>query len=113
MPLAPEESKEGFDETQQMMLEAQPETYMWVGHGRAAIRDFVTFVTVFGEKMAVALLLEFGERYPLLIVRNYIGNELLTVDKDRNVFYSHSECLTEPLLREIIERVTAQLLTTS
>ncbi|MGH7171654.1 MAG: hypothetical protein ACRELG_15365 [Gemmataceae bacterium] len=99
-------------ETRELLLESQPETYMWVGHDRAIIRDFVTFVAAFGGQMAEAILIEVGKRWPLS-VRDYIGHELLEVDKKGNVYYPSSEDpinrLNDPILRAIIDKAASTL----
>jgi hypothetical protein len=82
----PRTQDERENEVRKMMHDSLPETYLWVGHDRAIVSDFSTFVTAFGKRMAEAMLIELGSRWPLA-VRNYAGCELFSVDKMTPIRY--------------------------
>jgi hypothetical protein len=85
------------------MKDSQLESYMWVGHGRAIVRDFRTFADAFGDRMAEAMLVELGKRWPLT-VRNYAGNEILAVEEKGRKVHNHSEKLGDEKLSDVINK---------
>ena len=95
-------SDEVSGSTKKMMLDVQPESYAWFGHGRANIRDFSMFSNSLGYEQSLSLVIELGIRWPLTI-QNYDGKIIFSVDKN-NGLINYVTKASDAGLQEILNK---------
>lgn len=96
------------EEIRPLLPPSQPESYAWIGHGRAIIRDIDIFARACGPQRTEAILMELKRRWPLS-VRDYEGKTLLEIDETGKTIYYHPQLVKTDALQASLQRVASTL----